>query len=70
MTRAGYWKKKPEASSHQPESSPKLPFFAFLGEEARDARDPSKVLPGGYRAPRGVIFTVHLPASVGGCGEK
>jgi hypothetical protein len=65
MTRAGYWKKTPEASAGQPERSPTLPIFAFLGDGGRDARDPSKVLPGGYRAPRGVIFTVHLPESVG-----
>jgi hypothetical protein len=34
------------------------PFFAFVGDEDRDARDPSKILPGGYRAPRGTIIRV------------
>jgi hypothetical protein len=60
VARESYWKKVP-AESKPSSDDGRIPFFAFVGDEDKDARDPSKILPGGFRAPRGFTAQVELP---------
>ena len=62
MARESYWKKLP-AESKPSSDDARIPFFALVGDEDKDARDPSKVLPGGFRAPRGLHSAGRAPAA-------